>query len=62
MRSASRFCEAVDLRLRTGRSPRAAEAVGRVCRVVTRCRFERTDIAGDEVVLVRILQVPPHRP
>jgi len=39
------------------RSPRAAEAVGRVCRVVTRCRFERTDHAGDEVVLVRILQV-----
>ncbi|KAJ1472425.1 hypothetical protein T484DRAFT_1840456 [Baffinella frigidus] len=38
-------------------SPRAAEAVGRVCRVVTRCRFERTDHAGDEVVLVRILQV-----
>ena len=24
-----------------------------------RCRFERTDIAGDEVVLVRILQVLP---
>ena len=28
--------------------------------MVTRCRFERTDIAGDEVVLVRILQVLPH--
>jgi len=38
-------------------SPRAADSVCRICRVVTRCRFERTDHSGDEVVLVRILQV-----
>jgi brefeldin A-resistance guanine nucleotide exchange factor 1 len=38
-------------------SPRAAQSVNRVCRIVTRCRFERTDHSGDEVVLVRILQV-----
>jgi len=38
-------------------SPRAAESVCRICRIVTRCRFERTDHSGDEVVLVRILQV-----
>jgi golgi-specific brefeldin A-resistance guanine nucleotide exchange factor 1 len=38
-------------------SPRAAEAINAVCYVVTRCRFERTDHSGDEVVLMRILQV-----
>ena len=38
-------------------SPRAAQSVNRICRIVTRCRFERTDHSGDEVVLVRILQV-----
>ena len=38
-------------------SPRAAPSVNRICRIVTRCRFERTDQSGDEVVLVRILQV-----
>ena len=38
-------------------SPRAPQGVNRICRIVTRCRFERTDHSGDEVVLVRILQV-----
>jgi hypothetical protein len=38
-------------------SPRVAEAVNTIAHVVTRCRFERTDHSGDEVVLMRILQV-----
>lgn len=43
------------------KSPRCAEAVNTIAHVVTRCRFERTDHSGDEVVLMKILQVRVHR-
>ena len=35
----------------------AADTLGRIVRTVTHCKFEASDAAGDEVVLMKIVQV-----